>query len=249
VKAFTTEYSAELMKQLHPLRVSRYSFSDFNPFMIPIKISAPHVKANRKAAKDDNMFLHMEREFSKAVELWLDAYGEMRDCYSELTFNLIYTNPWVKLWFSQNNGEEQDKELVEAAREKRKELERIDSERWMNLMDKGGFPEGVIRIMLAAANADRRLERSEFEMVEKIGKARKEMNKISKSELKKIAKEQSRIIQTDHEQAISSLPKLLPTKKDRTKALEIAQEIIMADGVLADEEKLILEKIKKIFSA
>jgi pimeloyl-ACP methyl ester carboxylesterase len=246
VKLFTNEQTAEMLRQMHPLRYTRYSVSDYNPFLLPIKYLAPLAAENRQTAEPDNMFLQLEKNFSAAVESSLNLYRDLRDDYIEFWFKFIYGNPLINSWFKKTGAEPESAKEQEKVKKNVEKLIKEDRKVWLAAMDKGGFPEGVMRIMLAAANADRKLDRTEFTLVEEIGRTHKKIKKLTSVELKKIAKEQSRILQTDEAKAIASLPILLHNKTDRKDAYKIAKEIIKADGVLADEERMILKDIKRV---
>jgi hypothetical protein len=58
-----------------------------------------------------------------------------------------------------------------------------------------------------------------------------------------MVKEQSRILQTDLDQAIGTLPKLIKTGKDRQRAMAAAQQIVFADKGLNPKEKAIWTRI------
>ena len=60
VQAWSNEATAELLRQSHRLRVSRYYYSDLNPAMLPISIAAPEVKERRVPLSDDNAFTKLE---------------------------------------------------------------------------------------------------------------------------------------------------------------------------------------------
>lgn len=60
-----------------------------------------------------------------------------------------------------------------------------------------------------------------------------------------MVKEQSRILETDSDLALSSLKKLLKTPRDRKTGIEIAQKITEADLIVADQEKTVMDTIKK----
>ncbi|UCH90334.1 MAG: DUF3141 domain-containing protein [Thermoplasmata archaeon] len=246
IRLFTNEFNAEILRQLHPLRFFKYSISDQNPYILPFKYFAPVVKDHRKPVNSDNMFCIMEKNYSDLIESTLNIYRDTRDKNIEYSFKSIYRNPWVKLWFGGDGEKESDTENPEKVQERINKLVQEDRKHWLEAMDKGGFTEGVMRIMLAVANADRKLDRSEFWAIERIGSSHKKLKKLKKSELKQIAKEQSRVLQTDHDSAISSLPVILSTKIDRKDAVKIAEKIIKADGVFAEEEKTMLNNIKKV---
>ncbi|MBF0235203.1 MAG: DUF3141 domain-containing protein [Desulfamplus sp.] len=100
VKMFSTETSAGILKQLHPLRVNKYIFSDrINPFMSSFRTLAPVVKENRSPVPPDNPFLSLEKNVSDSIVAILDSYQSIRDHFDERLFFAIYENPWMKLLF------------------------------------------------------------------------------------------------------------------------------------------------------
>jgi pimeloyl-ACP methyl ester carboxylesterase len=104
VKMFSTESSAEILKQLHPLRVNKYIFSDMvNPFMLIFKTLAPVVKKNRSPVFPDNPFLFLEKSVSDNIVTILDSYQNTRDRFDETLFFAIYENPWMRLLYPETS--------------------------------------------------------------------------------------------------------------------------------------------------
>lgn len=100
VKMFSTKLSAGILKQLHPLRINKYIFSDIaNPFMLVFKTLAPVVKKNRRIVSPDNPFLTIEKNVSDNIVTILDRYQNSRDHFSETLFFAIYENPWMKMLY------------------------------------------------------------------------------------------------------------------------------------------------------
>ena len=100
VKMFSNETTANVIKQLHPLRVNKYIFSEkINPFMQIFKMLAPLVKKNRNPVSPDNPLLAIERNISDNIVSILDSYQNSRDRFDESLFFAIYENPWMKLLF------------------------------------------------------------------------------------------------------------------------------------------------------
>ena len=95
VQAWVNEATAEALRQLHPLRMSRYGFSDLNPLMGPVKQAAGTFKAQRRPVSPDNPFLSMEKIFSKAVSDGLNLYRDLRDWAQESWFYTVFDNPLV----------------------------------------------------------------------------------------------------------------------------------------------------------
>ena len=244
VRMGVTEFSAQIMRQLHPLRMSRYSFSDQNPFLFPIKTLAPIVRQNRQSVSANNPFLIMEGGFSDGVTAMLNYYRDIRDTTQELIFRSVYDNPWMKSLFPES--EKQETTPPQGEQDKReKEGAHAGKEVWLGAMEKGGFAEGAVRIMVAMASADEIIDRRELIIGEKIVKANKRLRKIKPSDFKQMVKDQSGILEADEDRAINSLARLLPTSDDRAEALEIARGIADADFIRSEEEEVLMEKIKK----
>jgi len=245
VKLTTTEFTAEFLRQLHPLRLQRYTISDLNPMMFPVAAMANVVRKYRRPASKDNVFVALEKHFSKGVEDCLNLYRDVRDLSQESIFKALYGNPIVKQFFNKDIPTEMQAEINRQKESEKTQSILEDEDAWLNRMTEGGFPEGVIRIMLAIANADHMIDKAEYIVSEKIIRSHPILKKMKPSTFKKMVKEQSRILQTDQELAIDTLVNLLKTPEERAEAFDIAEKVAMADEVLADEEKELLETIKK----
>ncbi|MFZ0450694.1 MAG: DUF3141 domain-containing protein [Desulfatiglandaceae bacterium] len=243
VKLWTTEFTAEVFRQLHPLRVRTYSFSDRNPLLPPFKAMASIVKENRRPVSPDNPFLAMEKNVSASMEIVLNLYKDIRDNAGELMFNLVYGNPWMNLFLPVTGKEESRKDLRE---KKKKEagLTRTDREHWLGLVEKGGFAEGVIRMVMALAKPDHSIDRDKLIEDERILETSKRMKGMNKSDFIRIVQEQSRILQVDEDSALKALATLIQGPQKRREALEIVRQVMLADKNPSAREKFILEKIR-----
>ena len=100
VKMFSTQASAEILKQLHPLRMNKYIFADMiNPWMSIFKALAPVVKKNRSPVSADNPFTALEKHVSDSIVNVLDSYQAIRDHVEETLFFTIYENPFMKILY------------------------------------------------------------------------------------------------------------------------------------------------------
>lgn len=236
VKLWTTELSAEFIRHLHPLRLQRYSLADINPLMRPLKNMASVVRRNRKPALPDNPFTELEKAVSDYVENVLDIYRDYRDLSQEAIFQQIYENGWLRSLFPPV----QDKPKPEAAAQ-----EHPDYDRRLDAMERGGVAEGLIRIYMAAGGTNQGIKRKHFEVASEIAATHRILSKLPPSQFKKIMREQAAILQADEDRALQSLATLIKNKDDRMEALSIARRLFLADGVYDDDEKMMLEKIKK----
>ncbi|HOD63685.1 MAG TPA: DUF3141 domain-containing protein [Smithellaceae bacterium] len=236
IKLWTTELSAEFIRHLHPLRLQRYSLADINPLTRPLKNIANVVRKNRKPAGPDNPFTELEKAVSDYVEGVLDIYRDYRDLHQEEIFQLIYGNGWLRSLFPPV----QDEPGPAAAKQ-----DHPDYDKRLAAMEQGGVAEGLIRIYMAAGATSQGIKRKHFEVAREIAATHRVLSKLSLSRFKKIMREQSAILQADEEKALQTLATLIKNKDDRMEALSIARRLFLADGVYNDEEKALLEKIRK----
>ncbi|MCD6224290.1 MAG: DUF3141 domain-containing protein, partial [Deltaproteobacteria bacterium] len=100
IRMVNTPVTAEALRQLHPLRVSRYLFSDLNPWMWPVQFWADQIKekrAHETPVDEDNLFVSWEKTMSRMIIDGLNNFRVTRDSWGELMFKTIYGNPWMKM--------------------------------------------------------------------------------------------------------------------------------------------------------
>lgn len=243
VKLSSNAITAEWLRQMHPLRVQRTWFSDLNPWMMPVKMGAWMARqyAGASPVSDENAFLQMERSMSDTIVEGLNRFRDVRDHWCEQMFKAIYDNPWMNWFFSDDPAYTQpDKAQLEA-------LRRRDADQWRRAMAEGGFPEAVVRILLAVGLADHQIRQSGYQAMEKLILEDRRMRAISRKELQQIVQTQARILQTDTDRAIDTLRELLPAEKDCKEALaliEKARVVIQRD--FNPDEQVVLENITKV---
>ncbi len=246
VKMFSTETSAEIMKQLHPLRVNKYIFSDtINPFMWIFKTLAPVVKENRSPVSPDNPFTAFEKNVSDNIVAILDSYQAIRDHFEESLFFAIYESPWMKLLYPEASlKKEPDREQ---GKEKTEEdaLIQKDKEHWYSAMEKGGYEEGVIRIVMALEDSDHAIDRDALYQDERLLESSERLKRLNKRDFIHMAREQSRILQVDEDRAFKSLAKLMATPKERKTALAVAKKIVLSGKSISKHQKEVLSRINK----
>ncbi|HEX8010195.1 MAG TPA: DUF3141 domain-containing protein [Casimicrobiaceae bacterium] len=91
VRATASPLTALAQKWLHPMRVSRYLFSDrLNPWMVPIALLAPHLQAEPRGSAPDNPWMQLEQLVSQSIVMALDQYRKARDQASERAFAALF---------------------------------------------------------------------------------------------------------------------------------------------------------------
>ncbi len=112
VQAVSNPWSAEVMKWIHPMRTSRFLFSEaFNPWMQGLADVAKKINENRKPLTDDHPMLLKERDFIAQVSQLMENTRKSRDTAYEQAFNIAYESPdWV------SNLPETNKEIEETGK-------------------------------------------------------------------------------------------------------------------------------------
>ena len=218
IRPVINEALAQGIRQLHPLRTSKYGFSDLNPWMLPFKALAAHARSNRRAADDTNRFMALEKQVSAQIGHTLDFVKEVRDLGQELWFRSVFHNPWLHYWFKEkpsDAGSDQN----------------TCREEWMEEIERGGFAEGVVRIMSALAHAGGSTDRSELKAFREISHKDERLVQLVSARLAEAVNKQACILAGAPERAIA--------------ALAIARSIFADDDLLAPDVKERLQAIER----
>jgi hypothetical protein len=243
IRFFSNDLTASTLRQLHPLRMQRYLISDLNPWMMPVNALASTIRdGHRQPAESANPFLMMEKATSDLIISGLNLWRDTRDITSELLFKTLYENPFIKT-FSEMGCMPQNKPSSDPEMEA---IRRSDTTYWQAQMDRGGFVEASVRIIIAVMFADGAVSRKGYLSIGELFNQHRRTKEITLNELKKIILEQSRIVQIDEKRAIKTLPALLPKKADRQDAIDMATQAVERIGPLARPEQAIFKKIRTI---
>ncbi|VVS94369.1 DUF3141 domain-containing protein [Desulfoluna spongiiphila] len=244
VRAMVNPLFVEWMLEMHPMRLQRSLITDRNPLMRPVKDAAEYVRRTRRPVSEENPFVQVERAVSDMVVTSLDWGQSLSDLTQEKVFHLIYDNPALAWLYGVDRGPtpEEEKATQKAEAQER----RRDRKMWLDRLEEGGYPEGAIRMIIAMASVDGSVDEAEMAMGNRIVKASWRLKRLTARELHKVVKEQSRILQTDFKKALEALPVLLTEKKDREKAVKLANDIALADHTINAKEAALLTQMKKI---
>ncbi len=91
VRSLATPWTAEWLKWMHPMRTSRYLFSEaFNPWMRGIGMLAEPLAKRRHPLAPDNAFMQGERDASSQMTHGLEQLRQARDVGYEQAFSLLF---------------------------------------------------------------------------------------------------------------------------------------------------------------
>lgn len=243
LKSLINEPAAEYIRQLHPLRMQRYTISDRNPLCTPIKGLAELARSQRKIVAQDNPFVQYEEYVSDSIKNSFDYFRDLRDFSQECIFRSVYDNPWMKTFFGSTKDSAEE---IRVAEEKIFQATAEDKVRLQNLAEKGGFIEAAIRVILAVVADDMSHDILEFEAAESIVQKSKRLRRLTPEQYKKINKEQALILHAVPRKAMTSLAQMELTSRDKEKIYDMAAEIALADKDGATREKGLLKTLSRI---
>ncbi|HSP19636.1 MAG TPA: DUF3141 domain-containing protein, partial [Myxococcaceae bacterium] len=246
VRTLVPKAVAKALRQLHPHRVRFSVLSDRNPFMWPVKMLAPQVRAARKPVAPANPLLALEKAVSSFIVSSLDAAGATRDALSEATFLGVYGLPLVQAMVGLGPGtaaeHHVERDLVREA-DAAKERAALEAR-----YEVGGASEAAIRALVYVVKPEGSADERGFSTFSALRKARRAEERLPLTELKRILKEQFALVSLDEERAIEALPALLPTSVERRReALDLVRKMVTARGTLSPEARRRLRRVESLF--
>jgi len=240
VRMMTTEQSAEMLRWLNKSRRKYYLFSEqVNPFMANFKVWADWVRKNRKPVADGNYFLAMERDMAQTIEDRLNGYRDVRDDIYRNMFKAMYGPLGLAPFFPGKKAQIMEEENQEQEAAIHAEIERLKNE-----MDKGGFDEALIRLIMASMIHIGAIDYRSSLIIKQIEK--RHLEKEIKPEIaRRMIWEQYFMLIIDENRAIASLAKLLPTREERETAVKLTMEIMMISDAQITPDSRLAAKVAK----
>lgn len=240
IRRATTEASAELRRWLHPARMRRWMLSDLNPAVAAIAPVAEMVRQDRRQAAPDNPFLAIERHWIETTERMIDAWRDVRDAAIEYAFHAMYGA--LAVW---GIGTADDAAEADAAREivasRTPLLEEVRGR-----IERGGYPEAVVRMMVLLADSRGSVRRSRLARSNAMLTSEAPFAAMSAEERAALIREQTAIVTLNREAAIAALPHLLPTVEDRERALAKVEWVAGPDAELGEKALAMLNRLRAL---
>ena len=240
VKSMVNEKTAELGRNLHPLRVQRWLLSDINPLMWPVGVMASKVEADRKPASQDNPFRRLEEMGSEMITASWNLYRDMRDAESEAKFFQIYGS-MIALGASgdvkpglqtQQQPDPRELPFVKEA---------------LTQIEKGGYPEAIARISSLTGRFAGAIPLMRLEQAEEIVRSDKVLSKLTEDRKRHLRSEAEVMALLEPEFTLHALPKLLSKKEDRERAMSILEWAQTLED-LTKEQRDMIGKITAVLS-
>nr|WP_294556952.1 DUF3141 domain-containing protein [uncultured Rhodopila sp.] len=236
VRAMASPALAQTLEQTHPLRVRRYMVSDQNPAVKAIASLAPAVRDARKPVAPANPFFQSEKLFATMVEQGMNFWRDVKTMTDEVTFFALYANPFTAR-LVEGRATDRNATIGEGLRE----LPQVQAA-LMNLT-RGGYPEGVIRMLILIAKARGSVRQSRLERSNAILQYAEPFKSMGDAIRSHVITEQSLIVDFEPEQAIVTLPSLLDTAEERSRAIALVEQIA---GDVAEMNEATVQMLARI---
>jgi pimeloyl-ACP methyl ester carboxylesterase len=210
--------SAKRFFRTRPLRLERIAFSDENPLMAPVKELADEARASRRAADAGNPFLALEKLMAEHIEQSWNLFRDLRDAMQEIAFHAIYGSPLMRM-IGAHGIEERNQASAENL------LMLSDVRDALANMERGGEAEGTVRMLELLSQARGYVRRSRLERETELFHTEEPFRSMSEDARARLIHEQSLVVQFAPKKAKASLPRLLDTEAERSKALDLVMRI------------------------
>lgn len=233
VRSFTSDSTAGLARECHPLRLQRRVLSSQNPLMGAVSCLAPLVRQHRRPASERNFFRMQEALASQAIITGLDIFRDLRDAWWETLFRFaygplgwggIFRPPPVTATPAVPRGEAPvatNGELTE------------------------GGPLAAILRMLAAACLDYGVFDNRTAKALRALLSYSVFRDVTPTELKAIFRQQASLLRRQPKPAIKALADMLLDQGTRSDALHTVQDVLTAGSLTASPEGRLCQEIHK----
>ncbi len=239
VQAMITPQVAEILRRSHPSRVQRLMFADANPLMGGVRAAAETATRERKPADPASPFLAAEKLWAASVVHAFDLARDLRDALYEASFLAIYGSPVMTRVGAPF--------AFERTRKDPKALRFLPEVQAILLgLDRGGFAEAVIRMLILLADSRSAVRRDRLERSAGVLTKDEPFASLGAERRAALIREQSVIAEFEREKAIQTLPDLLPTEAERRKAIEVVEFIA---GSIEEMEPKTLQMVQRFHAA
>ncbi len=212
VQSMVTPQVADAIREAHPSRVSRKALSDKNPAMHWVQQNAEQARKNRQPAQADNPFKALEKALAQGVTQSMDLWRDLRDASYESAFLALYGMPFMR-----NFGERgaQGRSLREPP-----ELRYLpEVQRILAGMERGDIAAATIRMLILMADSRGEVRKDRLERSADLLHNTQPFAAMGSDRRSALIHEQSILVEFEREQALATLPKLLPRAEDRRQAM------------------------------
>ncbi|WP_082616697.1 DUF3141 domain-containing protein [Massilia sp. Root418] len=248
LRGVMNDQSADMLRQLHPYRLRYRVYSSKNPLLHGIDKLADRVRAERRPAAPDNIFLAMQEAFSRQIVAALDQYRDMRDAAVERYFMNLYGSPVLQALVGLRADSQRVRQLGrDIARET------VAASARAKLVEQaavGGTVEAIVRALLYVFRAPelRAADERAYATLRELRAHSRAGQLMTLTHFKELVQQQAQILSWDEAAGFAALPALLPPEQDeRARALDVVRQVASAAGALSGEAAERMERVARVF--
>jgi uncharacterized protein DUF3141 len=247
VRAMLPPAAAEMMRELHPLRLQYQMFSDANPFMGSVAAMAEQVREKRAPVAADNPFLQLQEMVSRQIVAGLDAWRDMRDAASERMFLSVYGSPLLQAAVGIDPAGTQP--LRRAGKSTlHRDLVQDRIAQLKARMAVGGLREGFLRTLFYVALPRAAVDERGLAALRQVRAANYGAPPMTLAEFKAMAREQFFLLLIDQKAAVAAIPQLLPKDVETRRAMfGVLRQVLSAREPIAGEVADRLRQVSGFF--
>lgn len=247
VQSTSSEMSAMLLREFHPLRFQHWSLSQMNPGLWWLPPLAQAVSAQREPLDASHPLRRAEQVGAELISASLDLYRASRDAATEALFFTIYANMFSFYIAEKHETQERVAAIAAEPRELPFVKEALAS------VAEGGYAEAFARVAYLLARKGEPLSISRLMMRQEVAKSYAEyLPQLPPDQWRRIRGEQEIIARYDPEQAFGTLPTLLADRADRERLLTLLDKVMADERVQTaqptPEQVAMLQRIRAVLS-
>ncbi len=244
IKGMVSPQMAELMRNLHPLRLQYEAFSSRNPLMSMVKSMAGQVSEDRKQVSTDNPFIAFQEQVSKQIVHALDIWRDSQEALSEAAFLAVYGSPALQAAVGIDPQSTPSRRQEMSASHREMLQQRIAELK--SRIDEGGLRAAAIRGLLYVGSARGMMDERSLEALRNV--RQDTAATLTLAEFKMLVREQFFMLLLDQEGALAAIPKLLPDNANaRQEAFAAIRKVLSASAEISGEVAKRLKRIVELF--
>ena len=245
IKAFVTPQAAEMMRNLHPLRVQYEALAGDNAVTKAIAEAADNAREHRKPIAADNPFLAFQETVSKNIVSTLDHWRDAQEALSETLFLTIYGSPVVQAAVG-IDPQSDPSPKPELTADQRKRLDARIAE-LKSRIGSGGLRECLVRALLYVGMARGMADERGAEALRRV-RGTDTGSRLTLAEFKAMVREQFFMLLLDQDASLAAIPKLLPQNMEmRRKGLDAIRDVLSASAEVSGEAAVRLRRVTELF--
>jgi pimeloyl-ACP methyl ester carboxylesterase len=248
VQAMSNEYTAQLLRQFHPLRVQNWAISRLNPWLAWLAPAAQAVRTQRQPVDENHPLRQAEHLGAECVSAWLDYWRSTRDAWTEAAFFTVYANVFPR----EADGTQAAGTAGTLPAVDPRELPIVRDA--LAAIEAGGYAEALARVAFLLQRQGEPLPLSRLELKQElIADYADDLPDMAPHEWRRIRGEQELVARFEPERAVETLSRLLDDRADRERLLALLDKLmddprVQATGPTA-EQAAVLDRIRQVLSA